>query len=108
MSLDDSMAVPEVAKYLRVSVSTVYELLRAGGSSGSEQREQREPGTCRTRRFLGFAIQGLFTRRAPREQQKKPVRRIREVTRTSRATIAQDSAEKERRHGKVGGPKTSP
>jgi excisionase family DNA binding protein len=30
MSLDDSMAVPEVAKYLRVSVSTVYELLRAG------------------------------------------------------------------------------
>jgi excisionase family DNA binding protein len=34
MSLDDSIAVPEVAKYLRVSVSTVYELLQAGELTG--------------------------------------------------------------------------
>jgi excisionase family DNA binding protein len=108
MSLDGSMAVPEVAKYLRVSVSTVYELLRAGELTGVRAKEQREPGTCRTRRFLGFATQGLLTRRAPRAATKNPGRRIREETRTSRATIAPDSAEKERRHGKVGGPKTSP
>jgi len=34
MSADDCMAVPEVAKYLRISVSTVYELLRAGELTG--------------------------------------------------------------------------
>ena len=43
MSLDDSLAVPEVAKYLRVSVSTIYELLRAGELIGV-----RAKGTTRT------------------------------------------------------------
>jgi excisionase family DNA binding protein len=43
MSLDDSLAVPEVAKYLRVSASTIYELLRAGELIGV-----RAKGTRRT------------------------------------------------------------
>jgi excisionase family DNA binding protein len=38
MSVDDCLAIPEVAKYLRVSVSTVYELLRAGAHRAQRKR----------------------------------------------------------------------
>jgi hypothetical protein len=71
MSVEDCMAVPEIAKYLRVSVSTVYELLPAGAQWRQTQREHLAPGRSRARGHLQVLRQRVCSLGALREQQDK-------------------------------------
>ena len=73
-SLDDRMGVPEAAKYLRVSVSTVYELLRAGELIGDQSKGNIENLARVARAISRFCDTGAVHSARSASSNKKPRR----------------------------------
>jgi excisionase family DNA binding protein len=54
MSQDDHVTVQEAAEYLRISIATVYRLLRAGKLTGVKVKSKGAKGSLRVSRKLVF------------------------------------------------------
>jgi excisionase family DNA binding protein len=73
MSQDDHVTVQEAAEYLRISVATVYRLLRAGKLTGVKVKSQGAKGGLRVSRKLVFQFSDGHSKTASLEQVPPPV-----------------------------------
>ena len=68
MSQDDHVTVQEAAEYLRISIATVYRLLRAGKLTGVKVKRQGAKGGLRVSRKLVLEFSDGHSKTASLEQ----------------------------------------
>ena len=74
MLQDDHVTVKEAAEYLRISIATVYRLLRAGKLTAVKVKPQGSKGSLRVSRKLVFEFSDGNSKTASLEQAPPPVR----------------------------------
>ena len=72
MLQDDHVTVQEAAEYLRISVATVYRLLRAGKLTGVRVKSHGAKGSLRVSRKLIFDFSDGHSKTASLEQPPPP------------------------------------
>jgi excisionase family DNA binding protein len=72
MSQDDHVTVQEAAEYLRISIATVYRLLRAGKLTGVKVKPPGAKGSLRVSRKLVFEFSDGHSKTASLKQNPPP------------------------------------
>ena len=72
MLQDDHVTVQEAAEYLRISIATVYRLLRAGKLTGVKVKPNGAKGSLRVSRKLVFEFSDGHSKTASLEQSPPP------------------------------------
>ena len=73
MLQDDHLTVQEAAEYLRISVATVYRLLRAGKLTAVKVKPRGSKGSLRVSRTLVFEFSDGISKTASLEQAPPPI-----------------------------------
>jgi excisionase family DNA binding protein len=73
MSQDDHVTVQEAAEYLRISIATVYRLVRAGKLNAIKVKPQGAKGSLRVSRKLVFEFSDGHSKTASLEQAPPPI-----------------------------------